>query len=371
MTGRLTRREMVAGVGLVTVGALLPTARAATGSGVWIPGDLHTHTWYSHDVYGGPGDENTGLDEAYTLGLSVAGQFAAARERGLRYLAITDHNDVRSVADLRRGARGLIAIPAYEASIKGHAQMLGARKLYPVGDQAPDAIRAMARALRADGGVFQANHPAYRNTTHWTYGFHVRPDTVEVWNPTVARSIASEAFWESWLERGVNVGATGGSDNHWLVLQAVQGPGQPTTWVYVRERSARGVLDALRHGRTTIAHQPPVWGGRPLLLDAPGYGIVGDIVRPGTELRVHGLRRAAIVRVRANGDQLLEERVEAGEELRFKAPRDSGWVRAYALDPTKLPDVNNEEITILAQRDGYPLLALTSPIYVRRSRRAP
>ena len=117
-------------------------------------------------------------------------------------LAVTDHNDVRSVPDLPSSAQGLIAIPGYEHSLHGHAQMLGAERMYDPGDQAADAIVAMAAALRADGGVFQANHPAYRlgpdepgcqggcadcRAMNWQYGFDVRPDTVEVWNPSVSR----------------------------------------------------------------------------------------------------------------------------------------------------------------------------------------
>ena len=57
------------------------------------------HTTYSHDSYGGPADDNTGPEEFYTLGWSVEEQFTHASTRGLDYLAITDHNDIRSQAD--------------------------------------------------------------------------------------------------------------------------------------------------------------------------------------------------------------------------------------------------------------------------------
>ncbi|MDX6664105.1 MAG: hypothetical protein QOG68_311, partial [Solirubrobacteraceae bacterium] len=171
----LTRRELMrragmAGGALVAGGLLVPslaqtrTVRAASGSGVWLPGDLHTHSTYSHDVYGGPTDDNTGPDEAYTAGLPVAGKFLEGRERGLRFLAVSDHDDVRSLTEVAgaSASTGLIAIPAYETSIQGHAQMLGARRSYDKGDATADRINTMAGQLRADGGVFQANHPAYR-----------------------------------------------------------------------------------------------------------------------------------------------------------------------------------------------------------------
>jgi hypothetical protein len=327
----LRRSAALAAGGLVVPRAVSAPAPAAAVRGAWLPGDLHTHSVYSHDVYGGPTDDNTGADQAYTLGLPVAGKFAEGRERGLRYLAVSDHNDVRSLADLRAAAGDLIAIPAYEHSIHGHAQMLGARCLYAAGDQAADAVTAMAAALHADGGVFQANHPAYRFATgaefhgcqggcadcraiHWSYGFDVRPDTIEVWNPSVARSDVSETYWECWLDRGERIGGTGGSDSHWLALHAVAGPGQPTTWAYAREAGVAGVLEALRAGRTTISGEPPELNGPRLVLDAPREGMIGDTVAPGARMRVTapGLQVPAVVRVRANGRQVLEQPLDPG-----------------------------------------------------------
>src|SRR3954470_1231159 len=398
MAARSTRRSFirtgaVTGAALASSSLWLPGASAGRPrGGVWLPGDLHTHSTYSHDVYGGPTDDNTGPDESYTLGLPVAGKFLEGRERGLRFMAVSDHDDVRSIAELGSASQGLLAIPAYETSIKGHAQMLGAQKKYDKGDQAADAINAMAASLRAAGGVFQANPPAYRvagdadfhacgaggcadcRAINWTYGLDVRPDTIEVWNPSVVRSDISETYWECWLDRGEKIGGTGGSDSHWLSLHAVAGPGQPTTWVHAPEASVAGVLQGLREGRTTVSGQPPELKGARLLLEAPREGIVGDTVAPGTRLRVTapGLSVPGVVRIRANGQQVLERELEPGGELRFRAPHEAGWVRAILLAQAALPvdtsvgDVGNAT----PQRDGMPLLALTSPIYLRRPRLA-
>src|SRR3954469_15120302 len=280
-----------------------------------------------------------------------------------------------------------MAIPAYEHSIQGHAQMLGATRLYDAGDQAADAINAMADSLRATGGVFQANHPAYKvaldaefhacsnagcadcRSINWTYAFDVRPDTIEVWNPSVARSDVSETYWECWLDRGERIGGTGGSDSHWLSLHAIAGPGQPTTWVYAREASAAGVLQGLREGRTTISGQPPELGGPRLLLDAPREGRVGDAVRPGTRLRVRapGLAAPAVLRTRANGHQVLERERDPGQQVVFRAPRESGWVRAVLLAKAQSPVNTTTELgDRTPQGAGMPMLALPPPMSLPR-----
>ena len=388
------QRGALAGTAVAAGGIVLPSSAAfgqsatrAVRGGTWLPGDLHTHSIYSHDVYGGPTDDNTGPEEMYTLGLPVAGKFAEGRARGLRFLAVSDHNDVRSIADLASANQGLIPVPAYEHSLRGHAHMLGAKRLYDEGDQAADAVNAMAAELRAAGGVFQANHPAYRvagdaeyhscgagscaecSAINWTYGFDVRPDTIEIWNPSVVRSDISETYWECWLDRGERVGATGGSDSHWLALHAVAGPGQPTTWVHAKEPTTAGVLQGLREGRTSVSGQPPGLGGPRLMLESPRQGIIGDTVRPRAKLRVTapGLHVPALVRIRANGEQILERELDPGGAVNFRAPAESGWVRAILLARAALPVSTQTEVgDATPQRDGMPMLALSSPMYVRR-----
>ena len=110
-------RRLVAVALLAGAAVVAPTARAEDAAvvdvpaGTWMAGDLHVHTPYSHDSYGGPGDDNTGLEEAYTAGLTVSQQFALASTRGLDYLAITDHNDVRSQSDPGFGRSGTTSRP--------------------------------------------------------------------------------------------------------------------------------------------------------------------------------------------------------------------------------------------------------------------
>ena len=362
--------------------ALPATAHAAEGE--WLAGDLHVHTTYSHDSYGGPGDDNTGGDEFYTLGWSVAEQFQNAATRGLDYLAITDHDDVRSQQDPGFGANGVLPLPGYENSLKGHAQMLGATKLYDKGDESAAAVLAAANALRTDGGIFQVNHPAEGSTdfpddADWPYLYEVQPDTVEVWNisrlyqppfPSASSNDDAVRYWEGWLDRGAEIGATGGSDNHWRSTFAAQGVGQPTTWVFASERSAAGVLEGLRAGRTFISHEPPNAGGPRLFLEGEGT-MVGDEVAPGTPLRVRVEGAGGMyLRIVGTGSKPLGEPVAvAGPAFthEFQAPAEPGWVRAELFSPDLAEQRGGacEGSDTTYCRNMLGITAMTSAMYVR------
>src|SRR3954462_10897758 len=133
---------------LAGVLVLAAPAVAKPPAGEWLAGDLHVHTCFSHDVWGGLDDDNTGIEDANTLGHSVGDDFLLASVRGLDYLAITDHNDIRSQSDPGFGADGVIPVPGYENSLKGQGKMLGARKLYDAGDKSVAAVTKMAKDLR-------------------------------------------------------------------------------------------------------------------------------------------------------------------------------------------------------------------------------
>ena len=363
-------------------------ARAAT----WYAGDGHVHTCYSHDAYCGPDDDNTGPDTAYSSGGTVAQRFAEAAAKGLDFLVISDHDDLRAQSDPGYASQGVAGLPAYEASLSGgHAHMLGATRSYPKGDTTTAAaVNTLAGALRADGGRFQANHPSYKAEApfdscaqadgpdpdaiplHWKYGFSVQPDSIEVWNATTLLQPA-EIYWECWLQRGVRVGATAGSDSHGATQPNL---GLPTTWVLADSLQPADLLAAIGAGRTTLSRMPPALGGVRLLIegDADRDGRyeskVGDQVLAGTPLRIRaeGPAPPGFVRVRANGQTVADALpLLPGGTVQAVAPA-SGWVRAtlYLVDGTQAVDPGCLPVgqpLSTCSRD-LAVAAMTSPVYV-------
>ncbi len=366
--------------------------------GEWLAGDLHVHTHNGHDTCVTPTTkfDGTACDEPWTWSFSPGEQLALAEERGMDYLAITDHNNVVSQSDpaYLANAPGLVLVPAYENSLPGHAQMLGSNHCFggtkiEVGieyctnpDTSDAGVLAQMTALRAEGGVFQINHPGDRD---WStrYGHRIVPDSVEVWNigtwayqppfPAGNDNDFGLAFWEGFLNAGKKVAATGGSDSHWRITSPVQGIGQPTTWIFSSGRTSAGVLQGIRTGRTFVSHQPQLFGGRRLFLEADAdrngtfESMPGDVVPLLTPMRARAedAPPGAFLRVitRKGRQDIL---VPPGGLVTIP-PSAARWTRVELL----LPDARSQRDTCdplvggetTYCRNELLVLALTSAIY--------
>jgi predicted metal-dependent phosphoesterase TrpH len=313
-------------------------------------GDLHVHTVYSHDAFGGPQyDEESEVQEAYTAGWTVLEEGAIAASRGLDYIAISDHNNIRAQSDPAWDlwdTNGLLMVPSYENSIGGHAQMIGATQMYDNSAGVP----AVAADLRADGGAFQINHPADHEweDAQGNYAFPgFIPDAVEVWNigawiyqppfPATNDHEYPVRFYDSFLDQGAHVAATGGSDSHWRSTTAAQGVGQPTTWVCVERASASGITEGIKAGRTTISHQPPAYEGPFAVLEADTDGDgryetgLGDTVAPGATVRAAvDLAPGANLRIVTDGSTtLIDVPIDSPRfKHSFPVPESATWLRA-------------------------------------------
>jgi hypothetical protein len=321
----------------------------------------------------------------------VGERFGEASLKGLDFLVISDHDDLRAQADPDFGSFGVIAVPAYEASLSGgHAQMLGATRAYDEGAGDVASTNALADALRGDGGIFQANHPSYRaeadferceqadaanweaDPLHWKYGYSVAPDSIEVWNTTTLIQPA-QLYYECWLQRGARIGITGGSDSHGANQANLA---VPTTWALADRPDSAAIVDAIRSGRTTVSRTPPALGGARLLLEADRdrdgsfESGIGNTVPPGTPMRVRadGLAGPGFVRVRANGRTLVDgATLTPGGEVSFLAPSEAGWSYAllYLVDGTQAVDPGCRPIgqPISTCSADLAIAGMTSPVW--------
>ncbi len=217
----------------------------------WWRGDLQSHTHHS-DASG-----------------SVADLAAAARARGLDFVAVTDHNTVSHWAHLAAaGGDDLLLIPGQEiTTYYGHANVWGARDWQEFRCRDNATMARVIDTVHAGGGLFSVNHPK-DNGPAWEYSPDLPFDCVEAWQGVwAANNYQSLDLWGSLLQQGRRVVAVGGSDKHVAPFDRAQDKpftgetslydlGTPTTWVYAGELSAAGILGGIRAGHVFISADP-------------------------------------------------------------------------------------------------------------------
>jgi hypothetical protein len=194
----------------------------------WLAGDLHAHTVHSDGI------------------LTVAGLACLARERGLDFIAVTDHNTTSHHAELAAAAEhaGILLLPGFEITTDlGHSNCIGAERWVDF-RRTPDEWLADADAA---GALLSLNHPLHGDTA-WRLPMLGRPPLLEVWHSSWDRRGLEPIDW--WKEWGAGI-PIGGSDFHRFGRDGL--PGEPTTWVEVE---GDDVLGGLRAGRTAISFDP-------------------------------------------------------------------------------------------------------------------
>lgn len=275
----------------------------------WYRGDLHCHTPESSDAWRS-GSALTPADWA-----------ATARQLGLDFLAMTDHNVVSQNLALRQAAGSDVLLLAGEEMTNwfhGHATVSGIDvgdwldwRQTPLGLPLPSGepgarISAFLATAREMGAFVSAAHPL---GLHLSWQFladgdldpAARTDALEVWTgPFQPDDEAALLAWDDRLRRGWRVWANGGSDLHGVANTNGFHAGTPTTVVYADALSRRAVIEALRAGRCFVTRRPD---GVEAYLRADGPAgqrqIVGGTVYGSTLDRVHVevlVRRAAGMR---------------------------------------------------------------------------
>jgi hypothetical protein len=196
----------------------------------WLAGDLHAHSFHSDGV------------------LSVDALAAYAVDRGLDFLAVTDHNTVSHHRSLGAASLryGVTLLPGQEVTTQlGHAGVLGDTGWVDFREPAPSWLTF----AESHGGLMSVNHP-FGGAYSWVHPMPRRPPLLEVWHwswldPTWTTPLS---WWQAWDPAAIPVG---GSDWHRPGSDAPLGT--PTTWVSCSDASVSGVLEGLRAGRVAIS----------------------------------------------------------------------------------------------------------------------
>ncbi|WP_170207666.1 CehA/McbA family metallohydrolase [Luteibacter pinisoli] len=240
---------------------LSPPLKVADG---WYRGDLHMHTAHSDG-----GCLNHGGTAKVPCPLFLTTESAA--KRGLDFIAISEHNTMSQVSEMRELQPyydTMLMIPAREiTTFEGHANLFGvARPLdFRVGSATVPDWNALTADVASAHGLISINHPRRPNDeTCMGCGFTPKKpvdmhgfQAIEAINGRdTERKDTGIPFWEAQLNQGVHITGIGGGDSH----DGSDGArdefagviGTPTTVVHARELSMEGILDGIRAGHVFV-----------------------------------------------------------------------------------------------------------------------
>jgi hypothetical protein len=287
----------------------------------WYKGDLHCHTFHS-DAQGSP---------------ELLHQ--AARQAGLDFLAIADHNTITQRRYFHpHSSPDLVFIRAMEVTTAvGHANVYGVDEWIDFRMTQPSDAHTLARLVHEKGGLLSINHD--KPTIPWDYEFP-EADCQEVWQSTwMAWNWVSLGRYQQRLASGLRLSAIGGSDYHQPDRLLPEGPlvlARPTTVLWLDELSEEAILAAMQAGRGYITESPT---GPSLVLTVDGQPM-GSTVRDW---------RSAQVEVRgAAGDRLVS--IDARGEIASTRIESDNWQYEFVLTPENHGFIR-AEIVAEASRD--------------------
>ena len=263
----------------------------------WYRGDLHCHTFHS-DAAGSPEMLH-----------------AAARQAGLDFLAVADHNTTtqRRYFDAA-SSPDLVFVRAMEVTTEhGHANVFGVDDWIDFRIGKPSDAHALAEAVHARGGLLSINHD--KPDIPWGHDWP-EADLMEVWqHPWLAWNWVSLARWQERLAAGLRLPMVGGSDWHQPADLRPEGPfalARPTTVLWLPELSEDAILAAMKAGRGYVTEGPT----GPHLELTLGGAPMGGTGSGTAEVTVRG----------AAGDTLTLHDA-GGEVARLEIPSDEALLR--------------------------------------------
>jgi hypothetical protein len=186
--------------------------------------------------------------------------------------------------------------------------------------QTPDAMPQQPNGARIEGFIAAATemgayvaaaHPSFPGLK-WQFADEMarpaaRTTGYELWTgsygPDDEQSVAA---WDTMLRKGWRVWANGGSDLHGVASGRATGfrAGTPTTVVHADSLSTKGVIGALRAGRSFVTRRPDgaeIYltatrpGGQAAIVGGDVYGAAGDPVAVTVRVRRGGGLRAILL----------------------------------------------------------------------------
>jgi hypothetical protein len=330
----------------------------------WFGGDLHLHT--GHSDARGTSQTGTGIPAPVHRVLD------RAREAGLDFVAITDHNTAAHWVDVDRLQPfhdSMLLLHGREiTTYRGHANAVGERAFTDFVLPSPAVpLVPMLRRITADGAFLSINHPLRPdNETCMGCGWNDTTDAalqavhgIEVVNGEDWKGpLYGWPFWVAALNRGHRLTLVGGSDDHTPDNDDDGRAGQPTTVVWARELSEEAIVEGLRRGRTYLRVGGP--GGPAIEFTARTPTGVFDI---GSELpapaSTPGAPRRATLHVTLTGadDGDVVQWVRRGEVVHEAQVTASGTLQ-HDVDPRP-----GDWYSVVVRRESRPTL-LTGAIYV-------
>ncbi len=308
----------------------------------WYAGDLHLHTVHS--------DGST--EPARVLEM--------AREAGLDFVAITDHNNTTHAVAVPPDPNGkpLHIVGEEITTPGGHANVWGLKP----GDWIDFRIAAddpqindLAAAAAGRGAMFSINHPvADCDACAWKEPIPPQTASIEVWNGGLGPQPEAIAIWDRLLRSGRRV--TGVASSDWHRAPAVIGAG--SVRVFAESLTEQAILQAVAAGSVVMMRDPV--SAPPFFTVSSGTSsaLIGGTVqaKPGATLDVlvhvppftsPGLAACPMnctVELSWNGEK-VNTAPATGGSVSFTRKASDGYLRVAVLS-------------------GTTIVALTNPIFV-------
>ncbi|HEY9012465.1 MAG TPA: CehA/McbA family metallohydrolase [Devosia sp.] len=325
----------------------------------WYKGDLHCHTFHS-DAQGSP----------ETL-------HAQAKQAGLDFLAIADHNTISQRRYFHPASSlDLIFIRGMEVTTAvGHANVFGVDDWIDFRMTRPSDAHLLAEVVHRHGGLLSINHD--KPVIPWDYELP-QVDCQEVWQSAwLDFNWVSLERWQQRLASGLRIAAIGGSDYHQPAELQPEGPlvlARPTTVLWLDNLSEDNVLAAMKAGRGYVTESP---NGPHLAIKVDGIIMGGSTRNPTTCLaEIRGAKGDTLVWIDASGP-IAEQEIHSDDCLAELALLDGGaqtFIRAEIVAKASRERRVAELEAHFAGRDMPPKFAerreqpirraLSNPVYI-------